>query len=304
MIKIACVGDNVVDINYVDGMIHPGGNCVNVAVYCSQMGHEAAYVGVIADDSNAKILTDSLEAYKVDYSFSPIMKGETGRCTCRLVNGERILEDENDGGLVKSSPLQIDNKIVNYLKSFDIIHTSCYSYIDNQLDKLKSTAVDLLYDFSTEWTPDKVRFAAKYVDYFLFSEREDLSDKENNSILNEAVDKYGAKIAILTKGIKGAWVYDGDKVYFKEPYNVQGGAIDTTGCGDSWVSGFIVTYIEQMKKLTNMKEMSDERFISKNDESDVKQAIINLAMCEGNLKARQTCRIKGAYNWGIPIGTK
>lgn len=41
MIKIACVGDNVVDINYIDGIVNPGGNCVNVAVYCSQMGHRA-----------------------------------------------------------------------------------------------------------------------------------------------------------------------------------------------------------------------------------------------------------------------
>ena len=28
MIKIACVGDNVVDINYIDGIVNPGGNCV------------------------------------------------------------------------------------------------------------------------------------------------------------------------------------------------------------------------------------------------------------------------------------
>lgn len=32
MIKIACVGDNVVDINYIDGIVNPGGNCVNIAV--------------------------------------------------------------------------------------------------------------------------------------------------------------------------------------------------------------------------------------------------------------------------------
>lgn len=61
MIKIACVGDNVVDINYIDGIVNPGGNCVNVAVYCSQMGHKAAYVGVLADDDYAKVITDSLK---------------------------------------------------------------------------------------------------------------------------------------------------------------------------------------------------------------------------------------------------
>ena len=72
MVKIACVGDNVVDINYIDGMVNPGGNCVNVAVYCSQLGHKAAYVGVLADDVYGKILADSLTKQKVEHFMSPI----------------------------------------------------------------------------------------------------------------------------------------------------------------------------------------------------------------------------------------
>ena len=301
MIKIACVGDNVVDINYIDGLVHPGGNSVNVAVYCSQMGHKAAYVGVLADDRNAGVVKDSLAAYGVDYSMCPVMHGETGRCSITLIDGDRHIADENDGGLVKSDPLAITPEILDYLRSCDVIHTDCYAYIDDQLDKLKEIGVPVLYDFSAEWTPEKMAVIGKNIDFVLLSGKEELSVDENRQMLHDAVDMYGVNLAILTMGTKGAWVYDGKKEYTKAPYNVEAGAIDTTGCGDSWISGFITTYVEQMNRLRTMKEGSDDGFIVAANEQDVHEHAIAMAMCIGNLKARYTCRIKGAYKWGVPV---
>ena len=120
-------------------------------------------------------------------------------------------------------------------------------------------------------------------------------------MLHDAVDMYGVNLAILTMGTKGEWVYDGKKEYTKAPYNVEAGAIDTTGCGDSWISGFITTYVEQMNRLRTMKEGSDDGFIVAANEQDVHEHAIAMAMCIGNLKARYTCRIKGAYKWGVPV---
>ncbi len=303
MIKIACVGDNVVDINYIDGMIHPGGNCVNAAVYCSQMGHKAAYVGVLADDANAKIVTDSLTAYDVEWKMCPVLHGETGRCPCRLVDGERILTDENDGGLVKSDPLVLTDEILAYLKDFDLVHTSCYSYFDEQLYKIRDIGVPIVYDFSTVWNRDeeRLRMVTQAAQYVLFSEIDGIPDEENDRMLIDAVDKYHCRMAIMTKGTRGAFVYDGRKIYCKEPYNVDAGAIDTTGCGDSWISGFITTYVEIMGRMKKMQASSDDAFITEDNMVDVHAHAIEAAMCMGNLKARYTCRIKGAYEWGVPI---
>lgn len=47
--------------------------------------------------------------------------------------------------------------------------------------------------------------------------------------------------------------------------------------------------------------MSDEHFIQQKNVEDVKTHAIEMAMCMGNLKARQTCRIKGAYGCGVPV---
>lgn len=302
MIKIACVGDNVVDINYIDGMINPGGNCVNTAVYCSQLGHEAAYVGVIGDDGYADIVINSLKKNHVDVSRCVVKHGETGRCTCRLSDGERILGDENDGGLVKSEPLVITDELIEYLKNFDIVHTSCYSYFDDELIKLKEAKIPLIYDFSTVWTEERAEKIGKAAEYVLFSGKDCLTEGENLSMLKKAVNQYGYKMAVMTMGTKGAWVFDGTKLYGKAPYNVCEGAVDTTGCGDSWISGFITTYMDYMKKLKNMICTSDKSFITEKNREDTVSHIIELAMCMGNLKARHTCRIKGAYGCGVPVG--
>ena len=294
MIKIACVGDNVVDINYIDGIVNPGGNCVNVAVYCSQMGHKAAYVGVLADDDYAKVITDSLKKNQVAYDMSPVGHGETGRCFINLVDGDRIIGDENDGGLLKASPLRLDEKLIMYLKKFDIVHTSCYSYIDDELEKIKDAGIPLLYDFSIEWDDEKISRLSEVADFALFSGRDDKTEEENMSVLKKVVDGRHCRMAILTMGTQGAWVYDGHTVHTKKPYNIEGGAIDTTGCGDSWISGFISTYIEITKRMYQMATVSDEHFIQQKNVEDVKTHAIEMAMCMGNLKARQTCRIKGA----------
>lgn len=303
MVKIACVGDNVVDINYIDGMVNPGGNCVNVAVYCSQLGHKAAYVGVLADDVYGKVLTDSLMKQKVEHFMSPIRHGETGRCFINLIDGDRVIGDENDGGLVKSSPLEITDELVAYLKTFDLVHTSCYSYIEDQLEKIKEAGIPLLYDFSTEWDEEKVERISGIADYILFSGRDELSWQENLDVLQKAVDSRRCRMAVITMGIKGAWVYDGRKIYEKKPYYAEGGAVDTTGCGDSWISGFITTYMELMGEMEDMAASSDGQFILEENRRDVEGRAIEAGMCMGNLKARHTCRFKGAYGCGVPLSS-
>lgn len=301
MIKIACVGDNVVDINYVDGMINPGGNCVNAAVYAKQLGHDVSYVGILADDLYAKVLTDSFDKIGVRYDHCVTMHGETGRCFCSLVDGERILGDENDGGLVKSDPLVLTDELIGYLRQFDVVHTSCYSYIDDQLYKFKEAGIPVVYDFSTAWNKENLAKVCPYVTYVLFSDKEGIDRKESLAMLREVTDTYGCELAIMTMGKKGACVYDGYMLYEKKPYNVEAGAIDTTGCGDSWISAFITTYTECYKRLSDMKAAASENLILEENERDFRKNVIHISMCMGNLKARHTTLIKGGYGYGISI---
>ncbi len=313
--KIACFGENCVDINYIDGVIMPGGNCLNAAVYCSQLGHEAAYVGTVADDRYGNLIISSLDHFQVDHSMVKIVHGETGRSACRLVNGDRTLTMENGGGVIYTDPIVVDESYLAYFKTFDLIHANYWAYLDSELEKIKAnTGIPICYDFSQAWDEQKIASASRFADYMLFSERKDLDQDANLMMMKKSVDQFGIKMGIVTFGTEGAYVYNGKELFFKEPYNVAGGAIDTTGCGDSWISGFITTYIENMKRLqihnnmiTNQPllglggQVIRRNFLTADNIDDYEREVIQLAMCVGNMRARATCQIQGAYGCGITI---
>ena len=73
--------------------------------------------------------------------------------------------------------------------------------------------------------------------------------------------------------------------------------------GDSWISGFITTYMEIVKEMEDMATSSDQYFILEENKRDVERQAIKAGMCIGNLKARHTCRLKGAYGCGVPLNS-
>lgn len=94
MLRVIGVGDNFVDRYWDEGIMYPGGNSVNFAVYASQMGVSGTYCGVFADDTEAELIRDALERQGVDYSHSTFLHaGETGKGSIRLIEGDRVISD-------------------------------------------------------------------------------------------------------------------------------------------------------------------------------------------------------------------
>ncbi|MBT4349800.1 carbohydrate kinase family protein [bacterium] len=69
-------------------------------------------------------------------------------------------------------------------------------------------------------------------------------DKVKNNIrfILKELHKWGQKYTVVTDGPKGAYVYDGKKVYFKAAFKKKG--INTTGAGDSFGSGLVAGLIK------------------------------------------------------------
>lgn len=134
-----------------------------------------------------------------------------------------------------------------YISSFDVAHSSCFSYIEDQLGKIKATGIPLVFDFSDVWTEDTFKNICPDISIAFFSgkEREKEALKEQ---LEMCVKEYGCEMAVTTIGGRGAVVYNGRKFYEKLPYNFEGGAIDTTGAGDSWITAFLSSYYANDKK--------------------------------------------------------
>ncbi len=300
MLRIVGVGDNVVDCNYTKRMIYPGGNSLNFAVYGNQIGHETAYVGVLGKDKESEIIVRALKDKKIDLSKCAIQDGETGRCGIHLTDGDRTIVDENDAGVVKSHPLRITKSLLEYIKTFDIAHSSCFSHIEDQLSLIKEAGVPLLYDFSDVWQENTLDAVCPSIDIAFFSGK-DLLDEELERLLKKAVETHGCMLAVTTIGIRGAIVYNGRKLYKKLPYNFKEAVVDTTGAGDSWITAFICSYFENKRVLDTLLKDNPERFLRQEDKDNFYDQLIELSMCQGNMLARRNCLVEGSFGYGVAM---
>ncbi len=65
--------------------------------------------------------------------------------------------------------------------------------------------------------------------------------KNNINVLLKELHKFGQKLTVITDGPKGAYVYDGKKVYFHPALKRKG--LNTTGAGDAFGSAFVTGLI-------------------------------------------------------------
>ena len=64
----------------------------------------------------------------------------------------------------------------------------------------------------------------------------------NARVLIKLIHKWGPKIIVITDGRKGAYIYDGKKVYFSKVIDKP--VVDTTGAGDCFGSSFVAGMIK------------------------------------------------------------
>lgn len=67
-------------------------------------------------------------------------------------------------------------------------------------------------------------------------------DAQDEKYLIQEIKNGGAKIVVVTDGTNGAWATDGEKIIFAEAQVKK--AVDTTGAGDAFSSGFLAAYVK------------------------------------------------------------
>lgn len=300
MIRVVGVGDNVIDRYMHMGMMYPGGNSLNFAVYAKQLGHQAAYVGVIANDEYGRVITNPLQALHIDTSYCEFVQGETGLSTTTIENGDRTITDDNDYGAVKATPLQLTQTRLDYISTFDIAHSSCFSFIEDQLHLIKERGIPLVYDFSDLWEEKDLEAICPTIGIAFFSGKK-LPDNELKRLLKKAVD-LGCELAITTIGKRGAILYNGRQYYQSAPYNLEAAVVDTLGAGDSFLTGFLTTYIEGKKRFALSANTRNAALnTTEEDRGRYENALIEYAMQAGNLLAINNCMFYGAFGHGVHL---
>ncbi|MEY9951655.1 PfkB family carbohydrate kinase [Leifsonia sp. EB34] len=240
-VRVLGLGDNIVD-RFVDrGIEYPGGNAVNVAVFARKLGAEAAYLGVFGDDEHGRFVRDAIEDCGVETSRSSVRPGPNGLTEIETVDGERRFLGWNQGGVTISDPLVLGEDDVRYAAGFDLIHSSAYSGVIAELPKLARTRSLRSYDFSSESeyrTAEYLDRVGPWIDLALVS-LGSLARAETWAELRR-VASHGPSLVLGTQGAGGAVLFDGAAYYYSDAEPVPGPFVDTMGCGDAYVSAFMV----------------------------------------------------------------
>ena len=287
MISVIGIGDNVCDKYIHLNKMYPGGQALNFAVFSKMLGMNSAYMGVFGNDKVGEHIITTLDKIGVDISHCRHFEGENGYAVVDLVQGERVFVKSNKGGVLRLNPLEFSTEDLEYLKNFQVIHTSNNSYIDSQLETLASLGSTLSYDFSTSWRNDqRTKDICKHVNFAFMSCSNLNEDEIKNQLLNS--HNFGTEIAIATRGSEGSFVYDGNKFFITQPKKVK--PIDTLGAGDSFATTFLTSFVLYMGNDLG-KKMSKNRY----------EELVNKCLDKANQMAAKTCMISGAFGYGTNI---
>ena len=228
--KLVGVGDNVVD-RYRDlGTMFPGGQALNVAVYAHRAGIPAAYLGVLGDDVAGRHVLGAIHAEDLDASHVRIVPGSNAYAEVALVDGNR----EFLAGSAGVSKFQLSPDDLEFLSSFDLIHSSESSYLEDQLGLLAAVG-PLSFDFSVRRDPAYFEPLLPHVSIAEFS-LADLDDGEAEAWL-ERVFRLGPRLVLATRGAAGALLFDGRRMW-RQP-SVPTELVDTLGAGDAFIGQFL-----------------------------------------------------------------
>lgn len=278
MIKVIGIGDNVVDKYVHTKMMYPGGNALNFSVYAKQLGAVSAYMGTFGNDKAAAHITKVLKEIGVDILRCRYAEGENGFARVNLVDGDRVFLPGNKGGVQKDNPTVLSTDDLDYIKNFDIVHTSCYSYnMENEIKKIKEINIPIAFDFSNNFSDEFIEKVCPNVNFSFFS-CSHMNDDEIKSFLKK-VNGLGSSFALGTAGSRGAILYDGYKYYVQKPHLVE--ATDTLGAGDSFITAFLLNYIEKYKSVGTDKEK-----------------LVRESLEKGAVFSSKTCMVSGAFGHG------
>ena len=276
MVKVIGIGDNVVDKYIHTRTMYPGGNALNFSVFAKKLGAVAAYIGNFGTDIAAEHIRKILGELDIDISRCRTYEGENGFARVSLQDGERVFLPGNGGGINREHFLHFDAQDLAYIKQFDLIHSSCYSYMEDSLDELQAAGIPISFDFSDKLSEAYMEKVCPKVN-FAFLSCSDMTEIEVKGRL-EIAKKYGCDFTVASRGDKGAIFYDGESFIAQEAYLVK--PVDTMGAGDSFITAFLFKMLE--------KDALDEA-----NKETIKESMEFAAK-----RAAETCGVNGTFGYG------
>lgn len=272
-IRVAAVGDNCIDAYDNTGQSFPGGNPVNVAVYIKRLGGEASYTGAVGTDASGSFMIEEIAKKGVDTSHIQVLEGKTAVSHVRLVDGERVFGDYDEGVL---ADFKLRAGDLDFLCKHDMVTTGIWGMIEGDLEQI-AAKVPVAFDFANKFASPVVDQAIPSVAYAFFSfdeeSKEDFKQKycqlglepkedEEKQLLEfmKAMKRQGPTAVVVTLGEAGSMAWDGEQLYRCGITECE--VADTMGAGDSFIAGFLYAILSGLTIPQAMKAGADNSAVT------------------------------------------
>ena len=226
----------------------PGGSTCNTMVGFSRLGGKAAFISKIGNDELGKLFQEHLKNNGVESKLG--MSDAATGCVFSAVtpDAQRSMWTYLGASDFLASedfvPALYDGVGLLYAEGYRAFNADCFK---KSFTLARSLGVETALDFSSFGVVDACRgtfdelFAAGMIDIIIANEDEAFAyaGVKEEAALDVLAGK--AKVAVVKIGKRGALIAKDGKVT-----RVQAGAakaIDTTGAGDLWASGFLYGYM-------------------------------------------------------------
>ncbi|MCW5950673.1 MAG: hypothetical protein KIT69_00155 [Propionibacteriaceae bacterium] len=277
------LGDNVADHYLHSRMIYPGGCAYNFAAFAAMSGAESGFLGVFRDDLAGHHNHTVARNLGVDVSRSRVFHGATTLPKVDIVHGERIFPDFEFADALEI-PLLLTAKDYDYIRGFDLVHTSIFSSVEQHFEFLADAGVALSLDFSDEFNPFLLEWTCPHLTFAELS-CSHLSEAETRTIINQ-VHAYGTPFVIATRGSEGAFFSDGHETYFHKALLVD--AKDTMAAGDSFIASLLCTYRTWQLAAVADPTHQERRWAGES------------ALAGASQIAAEVCLLDGSFGHGLP----
>lgn len=237
-----------VDVFVNSGVLLPGGNALNVcadwAIQKKQLLRNSpaqaqvcdiALLGAIGEDVYGQAIRDTLAELVIDTSHLHTIDDITANHRiCIDASGDRYFEpDAWTGGAYETFRISAEDEA--FIREAD---TVAMTFNDPNLPRVlalrRQSAFRLAVDFQDAWAPDEWMSWLDAVDVFFIS-----GSPVNEPMLSAWSIQHPEKDFIATRGAAGSVLFRNGQAYVQEAIAVPA-VIDTTGCGDAWLAGYLM----------------------------------------------------------------
>lgn len=239
--RVIGVGDNVFDAYLNLGIAYPGGNAVNCAVNAARLGADSSYCGALADDSWGEVMRASLRSESVDISLCSLAEKGTTKLVKETREGNERAFLGVDTGCAWTSFPKLGTEAVADIKEADAVFVGCNGKVESQLPLFDGHGGILSFDFGEKAkyrTEEYFGEVLPHIDLAQFS-MQGASDSEIREFLDRQQFAERDIAVLITRGaFAPVFSFRGREVHGEAAD--AGGAVDTMGAGDAFVTAFVL----------------------------------------------------------------